>query len=180
MMFLDDIDLVRHVQETWGPLKLPVVDLGGLENPHVAKFENGWCRIVQMQKPWETMFPGYIILNPMYGHPPIEELPKTYKNYFGTIICTSTLEHCRNPIRVVQAMNEIAKPGAIIIISTVFCYPYHGAPEDYWRFTQECMKMLAELAYLRVLEVGRRISVTVEGLRDHPVDIRSVHLAAQK
>ena len=180
MMFLDDIELVKHVAEVWGPLQQPWVDLGGLENPTVAEFKDGWAKLGQMRRPWDILMPGYIILNPAYGHPPIEELPKTYKEHFGTIICTSTLEHVQNPIRVVQAMNEIAKPGAIIVISTVFCYPYHNAPQDYWRFTQECMKMLAELAYLKALEVGRRISVTVDGLRDHPVDIRSVHLVAQK
>ena len=43
MMFLDNIDLMRHVQETWGPLRQPCVDLGGLENTTVATFKDGWA-----------------------------------------------------------------------------------------------------------------------------------------
>ena len=79
-----------------------------------------------------------------------------------------------------RSLNEIATPGGLVIVSTVFCYPYHPSPHDYWRFTQDGLALLAEYAYLRVLEVGRRVSFAAEGIRNHMIDVRSVHLIARK
>lgn len=180
MMFADDIDLVRHARNEFSPLPMPLVDVGGYENATTLRANGGIAIMEQVRRPWAEFDPDYTILNEDYGDPQIELLPRDYKEKFGTVLCLGVLERVRNPIQALQALNEIAKPGALIIVSTVFCYPYHPSPQDYWRFTQDGLALLAEYAYLRVLESGRRVSFAAEGIRNHIVDVRSVHLIARK
>jgi SAM-dependent methyltransferase len=180
-MFQDDIDLVRLANEVYGPLPKPVVEVGGLDEPTIASFKNGLCQRVIGYRPLSPIVGEYMILNPEKGDPPIERLPKTYRDHFGTVICLSVLEHVESPVECMQAINEILQPGGIVIISTVFSWPYHPSPHDYWRFTPECLRMLADRAYLRVLMAEWTIDLSgVVGLRDHPVDVSTVCMVAQK
>lgn len=60
----------------------------------------------------------------------------------GVVLCLDTLEHVRNPIVACREIARITKPGGWALITTVFAFPIHDYPADYWRFTPECMAML--------------------------------------
>lgn len=61
---------------------------------------------------------------------------------FGTVICLDTLEHVENIEKAMQEMKRVLEPGGALVISSVFSFPIHDYPNDYWRFTPECFRML--------------------------------------
>ncbi len=193
-MFLDDIHLVEEMTAKYG-LKLPFVDLGGLraKDITVADYErtiktgDQHARYLKLDaNPFEHIAPGYEIVNPEYGNRCIEDLPEQW-GYppFGTIVCLSTLEHVKNPFQVFDAFYTLLQTDGLLILSTVFSFPVHGAPSDYWRFTPECLKMLAMNSALRILESGFRLDIPGDaGIKEIHTgmaqEIKSVYLVARK
>lgn len=60
----------------------------------------------------------------------------------GTIICVEALEHIADPIRAMEQMHRVLKPGGSIAISSQMFFPIHQHPWDYWRFTPEAFDLL--------------------------------------
>ena len=65
-------------------------------------------------------------------------------NTAGTILCIDTLEHVKNTFKACKEMFRILKYGGLIIISSVFLFPIHNWPNDYWRFTPAAFELLLE------------------------------------
>ncbi len=61
---------------------------------------------------------------------------------FGTIICLSALEHCKNPIKVAENISRFLDKGGVIFISVPFVWNSHAYPDDYWRFTPSSLLIL--------------------------------------
>jgi SAM-dependent methyltransferase len=62
----------------------------------------------------------------------------------GTIVCFETLEHVADPIRAVQEMHRVLRPGGVLAISSVMFFVIHAHPWDFWRFTPEGFAKLLE------------------------------------
>jgi SAM-dependent methyltransferase len=58
-------------------------------------------------------------------------------NSIGTVICVEVLEHVADPLRAVQEMHRVLRPGGVAIFSSLMFFPIHEHPWDYWRFTPE-------------------------------------------
>ena len=63
-------------------------------------------------------------------------------NSIGTVICLNTLEHVQNPIKAVEEMYRVLKPGGFLVLSSLMDFEIHDYPHDYWRFTPECFELL--------------------------------------
>lgn len=195
-MFFDDIQLVKEQIRKHAPHGhlQPLVDLGGLARPTIADYQRTidtgdqharYLRLANNVRPFDSLDPSYLIMNPEQGDAPIERLPAFYRNYFGTIICLSTLEHVKNPFEVFEAFYQLLQPNGLLVLSTVFSFPYHPSPDDFWRFTPACLQMLAETAHLHVLESDWRLNILADaGVKEiHtgvPQEIKSVYVTAMK
>ncbi|MBT1072723.1 SPASM domain-containing protein [Pelotalea chapellei] len=190
-MFWDDILLVTEQIEKYG-LRKPFADLGGMERPCIADYgltiatgdQN--ARYVSLtQRPFDHIDREYMILNPDKGDPFIEDLPYAYANAFGTAVCLNVLEHVQNPFRVFAALYQVMQQNSLLIVETVFSFPYHPSPNDYWRFTPDCLRYLGENAGFKVLECGWRMTISADkGIlniaNSEPQDIRSVYATFTK
>jgi len=61
------------------------------------------------------------------------------------IICSSVLEHVENPIRAMEEMYRILRPGGKLFLFVPSTYPYHahkGHYPDYWRIFDDTLQML--------------------------------------
>ncbi len=190
-MFWDDIKLVTEQIEKYG-LRTPFADLGGMESPCIADHDltiatgDQNARFVSLaQRPFDHIDPEYLVLNPDKGDPYIEDLPYDYQNAFGTAVCLNVIEHVQNPFRVFAALYQIMKPNSLLIIETVFSFPYHPSPNDYWRYSPDCLRYLSEQAGFNVLECDWRMTITADkGIHNtqnnEPTEIRSVYTTLAK
>lgn len=177
-MFLDDLTLVRESAAKYGLLR-PVVDLGGQVAPVVADYSRlpGQPFVKLAGRPFDWLDPEYEIRNPELGHPLIEDMPE--RDAFGTAICLCVLEHVTNPFEVFAGLARVLKEGGLLILSTVFAFRYHPAPRDYWRFSPDCLRMLAESAGLSVLECDWSVRALLKQQDEYNL-VRGVYLVARK
>jgi len=69
-------------------------------------------------------------------------------NDFDVIISTDCLEHVDWPRKLMHEAFRVTKPGGLFYLTTVFDFEIHGYPDDYWRFTPNCIKqLLADAGY---------------------------------
>lgn len=157
------------VLEKWG-LRLPMADVGGVRECVMADYSEGGTGTLRIPEPtpppWHHLEKCYAIIGPQYGdrtdlhgkedaHAPLEEIAYRMPTRFGTVLCTSTMEHARNPLALACAIAHVMRPGGLLYASAPFSWPVHGDPaEDLWRFSEAGLKHLALQAGLCVLETG--------------------------
>lgn len=63
------------------------------------------------------------------------------------VICSSVLEHVRDPLKAMQEIRRILRPGGLIFFYVPSIYPYHARKNhypDYWRFFEDTVRLLFE------------------------------------
>lgn len=71
-----------------------------------------------------------------------ENIPEHWSDEtFDCVICLETLEHVKNPIKIVQNMRNVLKKGGWLVITTPgIGHPEHSWPSDYYRFWENTYK----------------------------------------
>jgi SAM-dependent methyltransferase len=93
---------------------------------------------------------------------------------FDYVVSDQVLEHVEgNPQRVFDESLRLLKSGGIAVHTTVFIWPIHGYPSDFWRFTPNCLKMLAG-RFSQIIDFGgfgNRAQWVIDllGLNEYPV-----------
>lgn len=73
---------------------------------------------------------------------------------FDFILSDQVLEHLEgDPQGAFDESWRVLRPGGIMIHTTVFIYPIHGSPGDYWRFTPDALRLLAR-KFSSIVECG--------------------------
>ena len=60
----------------------------------------------------------------------------------GTALMFDTIEHVRDPWRAMAEIYRCLAPGGLLIMSSVWFFPIHAYPDDYWRFTSSAFREL--------------------------------------
>lgn len=79
-----------------------------------------------------------------------------HEKEFDLILCLDMLEHSKYPYNVVDRAKDALKTGGILLVTSVFNFPIHEYPNDYWRFTPECFKLLLG-SNSRVYKIGSEL-----------------------
>lgn len=114
-----------------------VVDLGG-----GRPWETGW-----LHKRYRRLLEGKVYCldfdpeNKPHIIGDVQDLPFRDESV-DSVICNAVLEHIPEPHKAVTEIYRILKPGGEAFVYVPFLYPYHGAPEDYFRFTEKAIVFL--------------------------------------
>ena len=60
----------------------------------------------------------------------------------GTALMFDTIEHVRNPWQALAEIRRCLKPGGLLVMTSVWYFPIHAYPDDYWRFTGSAFREL--------------------------------------
>lgn len=60
-----------------------------------------------------------------------------------SVICTGTLEHVRDPGKAMSEIHRVLKPGGLVHVEVPFMQPYHADPVDYWRWTEDGLRVFS-------------------------------------
>jgi len=75
-------------------------------------------------------------------------------NKFDWVVSDQVLEHVEgDPQTAIDETLRVVKPGGIVVHTTVFIYPIHSGPGDFWRFTPDALALLCR-DFTKILEVG--------------------------
>lgn len=76
---------------------------------------------------------------------------------FDFVVCTEVLEHVRDPVRVLEELRRVLRPGGGLLLTTPFIVELHEEPFDFYRYTPHA---LAAMASQTGLEVERLEALT--------------------
>lgn len=122
--------------------KSEVIDIGG-----TLGLDGGKSNRVKAPNVWLNQYldrVDYKILDKVADYNPdivgdIHDLPFP-DNSVESIICSSVLEHVENPIRAVEEIYRVLKPGGYAYFYAPFIFYYHAEPgyyKDFYRFTYD-------------------------------------------
>jgi len=74
----------------------------------------------------------------------IHDLSSYEADAYDFVVLDEILEHVAKPWLAVEEVRRILKPGGTLITSSPFMVAVHKVPADYWRFTEDAMRVLLE------------------------------------
>ncbi|MFX0077149.1 MAG: methyltransferase domain-containing protein, partial [Candidatus Hermodarchaeota archaeon] len=72
---------------------------------------------------------------------------------FNTVICINMLEHTKHPQKIIENAFKILNSGGKLLLSVPFRADIHDFPNDYWRFTDQGLRLLCEEAGFKTEEL---------------------------
>lgn len=178
-MFADDIALCAEMAAKYKP-QPPFVECGGIESPCVADYRltieamktantadeirvAQMARYLNLHRPLEASFPGYVCEDPATGGLPIERLFEKYDRDIGTAVLLSVLEHVSNPFDAAEFLWDAMASRGLAIVSVPFMFPEHHGPEDCFRFTPTGLRHVFGTHHQwDILEVGWRLKIPAD------------------
>lgn len=100
----------------------------------------------------------------------IDDMSDVFKpETFDALVSTETLEHCNDwKAFVRQTWRVVKNDGYLLITMASIRKPYHGYPDDYWRFTEEHVKQIwpnaEDVTDLGTVSIGWVVKKTEGGI----------------
>jgi len=73
---------------------------------------------------------------------------------YNAIFSFQTIEHATEPFIFAANMVNVVKQGGWIFLTTVFSFPYHPSPGDFWRFSPAGLWLLFKNTQANVIWTG--------------------------
>jgi SAM-dependent methyltransferase len=71
---------------------------------------------------------------------------------FDACLALSLLEHLEEPELAMAEIRRVVKPYGLVLVQVPFAFPIHGYPNDFWRWTEEGLKLFLESNGFEVIE----------------------------
>lgn len=77
---------------------------------------------------------------------------------YDSIVAIQVFEHLYNPFLAAKQIHRLLKKGGYFVGTTCFIYPYHGEPQDYFRFTRFGLEsVFSDFSEVKIYTVGNRL-----------------------
>lgn len=73
---------------------------------------------------------------------------------FDGVLCNQVLEHVPEPARLIREAARVLKPNGVLLLTTPQTWGPHLEPHDYYRYTRNGLRFLAETGGLSVVEIA--------------------------
>ncbi len=80
---------------------------------------------------------------------------------FDAYVACSVFEHLERPWKAMAVAAEVVKPGGLVYVQTHQTFPLHGYPQDFFRFSDKALEVLATDAGLEVVHAGYMYRCTI-------------------
>lgn len=74
----------------------------------------------------------------------LHSLPYEWAGRFTGVLCSEVLEHVARPWIALPNLRAVIRPGGWLIVTTLFAFPEHGYPDDYYRYSRSGLHLLLE------------------------------------
>jgi SAM-dependent methyltransferase len=74
----------------------------------------------------------------------LHALPSEWRGRFSGVLCSEVLEHVARPWLALPELRKVIAPGGWAIFTTLFAFPEHGFPDDFYRYSRSGLKLLLE------------------------------------
>ena len=102
-------------------------------------------------------------ISKQYGYDIKVDLEKKFpikNNTYKAVLCINTLEHIYNYENVIKESYRVLEKGGKLILATPFMYRVHSCPNDYFRYTDDCLyKVLNDTGFrsITIFNIGNGI-----------------------
>jgi hypothetical protein len=96
----------------------------------------------------------------------LHSLPEEWAGRFSGVLCSEVLEHVARPWVALPKLREVMQPGSWLIVTTLFAFPEHGFPNDYYRYSRSGLELLLKDAGFCEVETEYAGEVALS-LNDH-------------
>lgn len=105
-------------------------------------------------------------------------VPQLGEGSFDVVLSTEMLEHARDWRAAVNSMKSVVKPGGLLFITTrAPGFPFHGFPEDHWRFTlSDFKKIFADMEIIDLSADSQQPGVLMKARK--PLDWKVIDLSS--
>jgi SAM-dependent methyltransferase len=123
--------LIREVGARIQPSRI-LLDIGGRGKPYAEYFRDRvlWHFVVDIEPGASVDFVGDA------------RVLAVADGSVDVVLCTQVLEHIPEPVRVLQEIFRVLRPGGTLILSVPAIFPQHGSPGDYWRYMPQGLAWL--------------------------------------
>jgi SAM-dependent methyltransferase len=89
----------------------------------------------------------------------VRSMPQIHDGAYDCVYCSGVLEHVDDLAGGLHEITRILRPGGILLLGMPFRQAIHGAPHDYWRFTEHGIRRLLNPDYdiLRLDPIDERV-----------------------
>ena len=96
----------------------------------------------------------------------LHALPAEWAGRFSGVVCSEVLEHVARPWLALPELRRVMRPGGLLVMTTLFAFPEHGYPDDFYRYSRSGLALLLSDAGFRDVstEYAGEIPIT---LNDH-------------
>lgn len=82
----------------------------------------------------------------------LHTLPPRWDNRFTGVICSEVLEHVARPWLALPKLRRAMKTGGLALFTTLFAFPEHAFPDDFYRYSRNGLRLLLEDAGFKNVE----------------------------
>jgi len=94
----------------------------------------------------------------------IQSIPAIADETYDAIICTQVLEHVPNPFDAVKELHRITKKDGVLLLTVPHINKIHRSPGDYWRFTEDSLRLLLKpFSHLEIEMFGNVLTTALFG-----------------